>query len=182
MDGGEQAQSPRGDNNPNRAVYDKVAQDWEVERQPVDYGGVDAFAGSLREDFQRGNFREERHQGEEHRGEGHSRNGSGSVCFDLGCGPGWYAARLPEPVVAVDSSLEMLRAVTRWAPNAMKVAADLQHLPFRSTRLGEFWLASAICICPSGKFLWRLLSFIELLRWGLWRSWSASEATKSGAP
>ena len=131
MDGGEQAQSPRGDNNPNRAVYDRVAQDWEVERQPVDYGGVDAFAESLREDFRRGSFREERHRGEEHRGEGHSRNGSGSVCFDLGCGPGWYAARLPEPVVAVDSSLEMLRAVPRWAPNSYRVAADLQHLPFR---------------------------------------------------
>ena len=131
VDGGEQAQSPRGDNNPNRAVYDRVAQDWETERQPVDYGGVDAFAESLREDFQRGNFREERHQGEEHWGEGRSRNGDGSVCFDLGCGPGWYAARLPEPVVAVDSSLEMLRAVTRWSPNALRVAADLQHLPFR---------------------------------------------------
>ena len=131
VDGGERAQSPRGDNNPNRAVYDRVAQDWETERQPVDYGGVDAFAESLREDFRRGSFRGERHSGEEHWGEGHSRNGSGSVCFDLGCGPGWYAARLPEPVVAVDSSLEMLRAVTRWSPNALRVAADLQHLPFR---------------------------------------------------
>ena len=117
---------PRGAENPNRAVYDRVAQDWEEERQPVDYGSVDAFAESLREDFRRGSYRED-----EHWGEGRSWGDSSSVCFDLGCGPGWYASRLPEPVVAVDSSLEMLRAVSGWAPNAFRVAADLQHLPFR---------------------------------------------------
>ena len=117
---------PRGVENPNRAVYDRVAQDWEAERQPLDYSGVDAFAESLREDSRRGSSAEE-----EHWEEGRRWGGSGSVCFDLGCGPGWYATRLPEPVVAVDSSLEMLRAVTRWAPNACRVAADLQHLPFR---------------------------------------------------
>lgn len=112
------AEEANGVDNPNRAVYDRVAQDWEAERQPVDYSGVDAFAESLREDFRLGSFIS--------RGDG-----NGSVCFDLGCGPGWYASRLPEPVVAVDSSLEMLRAVPRWAPGALRVAADLQHLPFR---------------------------------------------------
>ena len=137
---------PRGVENPNRAVYDRVAQDWEMERQPLDYSGVDAFVESLREDFRResergdgnrgdersgGGRRGERHLGEGHRGEGRKVDSNSSVCFDLGCGPGWYASRLPEPVVAVDSSLEMLRAVTRWAPNAYRVAADLQHLPFR---------------------------------------------------
>ena len=143
----------RGVENPNRAVYDRVAQDWEVERQPLDYRWVDVFAGSLKENFRRGSQRGEGYRGEEHsgdsrRGEGHRwegnrrerhradgerhrGDGSGSVCFDLGCGPGWYASRLPEPVVAVDSSLEMLRAVPGWAPNACRVAADLQHLPFR---------------------------------------------------
>lgn len=131
VDGGEQARVPRGAENPNRAVYDRVAQDWEAERQPLDYGSVDAFAGSLREDFRRGSERGDEHRAEEYRGEGRSWSDSGSVCFDLGCGPGWYASRLPEPVVAVDSSLEMLRAVTRWAPNACRVAADLRHLPFR---------------------------------------------------
>ena len=132
---------PGGADNPNRAVYDRVAQDWEAERQPVDYGSVDAFAESLREDFRRGSYRGDEHSGDgsrgdehtgdEHRGEGRKVDSNSSVCFDLGCGPGWYASRLPEPVVAVDSSLEMLRAVTRWAPNAYRVAADLQHLPFR---------------------------------------------------
>ena len=146
----------RGVENPNRAVYDRVAQDWEAERQPLDYSGVDAFAESLREDFRRGSnsgdgsrgyehtgdehsgdgsrgegHRGEQHWGDERRGEGRKVDSNSSVCFDLGCGPGWYATRLPEPVVAVDSSLEMLRAVTRWAPNACRVAADLQHLPFR---------------------------------------------------
>lgn len=131
VDGGEQARVPGGADNPNRAVYDRVAQDWEAERQPVDYGSVDAFAESLREDFRRGSERGDEHRAEEYRGEGRSWGDSSSVCFDLGCGPGWYASRLPEPVVAVDSSLEMLRAVTRWAPNAYRVAADLRHLPFR---------------------------------------------------
>lgn len=122
LDGSRRVQSPEeanGADNPNRAVYDRVAKDWEAERQPVDYRGVDAFAESLREDFRRGSFSSR-------------EDGNGSVCFDLGCGPGWYASRLPEPVVAVDSSLEMLRAVPRWVPNAYRVAADLQHLPFRA--------------------------------------------------
>ena len=132
---------PRGVENPNRAVYDRVAQDWEMERQPLDYSGVDAFVESLRENFRRGSERGDGNRGDEHsgdgsraeghRGEGRKVDSNSSVCFDLGCGPGWYASRLPEPVVAVDSSLEMLRAVTRWAPNACRVAADLQHLPFR---------------------------------------------------
>ena len=132
-----------GAQNPNRAVYDRVAKDWEADRQPVDYSGVDAFAESLREAFGGADggtvsFEDESAVAENgiSADSGTPDSGplaKGSVCLDLGCGPGWYASRLPTPVVAVDSSLEMLRAVPRWAPNAQRVAADLRYLPFRES-------------------------------------------------
>lgn len=55
---------------------------------------------------------------------------------DLGCGPGWHAARLGGPVVALDAARAMLELVPEQAPDALRVQADLEALPFRDGSLG----------------------------------------------
>jgi TDG/mug DNA glycosylase family protein len=58
---------------------------------------------------------------------------------DLGCGPGWYAPALGEPVVALDATAAMLAAVPEHAPDAVRVRADIEALPFRRHALGGAW-------------------------------------------
>jgi TDG/mug DNA glycosylase family protein len=58
---------------------------------------------------------------------------------DLGCGPGWHAAALAAPVVALDGARSMLDHVGELAPDALRVQADLAALPFRSSALGAAW-------------------------------------------
>jgi TDG/mug DNA glycosylase family protein len=55
---------------------------------------------------------------------------------DLGCGPGFHAAALGEPVVALDAARSMLDLVPDQAPGASRVQADLEALPFRDRSLG----------------------------------------------
>jgi TDG/mug DNA glycosylase family protein len=50
---------------------------------------------------------------------------------DLGCGPGWYAARLAPDAVALDAARAMLELVPDHAPGVPRVQADLAHLPLR---------------------------------------------------
>jgi TDG/mug DNA glycosylase family protein len=59
------------------------------------------------------------------------------IVADLGCGPGWYTARLgPGPVLAVDAARAMLDLVPSYAPSAPRVQADLAALPFKRASLG----------------------------------------------
>jgi double-stranded uracil-DNA glycosylase len=54
---------------------------------------------------------------------------------DLGCGPGFHAAALGSPVVALDAARAMLDLVPDQAPDAGRVQADLEALPFRDGSL-----------------------------------------------
>jgi TDG/mug DNA glycosylase family protein len=58
---------------------------------------------------------------------------------DLGCGPGWHSAELGEPVVALDAAAAMTAQVRDFAPNALPVVGDLEHLPFRRGALAGAW-------------------------------------------
>lgn len=61
---------------------------------------------------------------------------------DLGCGPGWHVEHLGAPVLALDASLEMLRAARRRT-TAAPVAGDLEALPLRSGVLAGAWAAKS---------------------------------------
>jgi double-stranded uracil-DNA glycosylase len=63
----------------------------------------------------------------------------GSVRLDLACGPGWHTPGLGVPAVASDAALAMLQLVPEYAPDAGRVMADLEALPFRRGALGAVW-------------------------------------------
>ena len=91
-----------------REVYEREARGWIGARRPValEDGRIDALAARL---------------------------APGARVADLGSGPGWYAAALRatgRPAVALDVSLEMLRAAGELAPGLPRVCADLAALPF----------------------------------------------------
>jgi TDG/mug DNA glycosylase family protein len=73
--------------------------------------------------------------------------GAGPV-VDLGCGPGWYAAVLPEPAVALDAARAMLDRVAEHAPRALRVRADLTALPFRPRVLRGAWARNSYVHVP----------------------------------
>jgi len=59
--------------------------------------------------------------------------------LDLGCGPGWHTAALGSPVIASDAAPAMLDLVGEHAPDAARVVADLEALPFVRGALGGIW-------------------------------------------
>jgi TDG/mug DNA glycosylase family protein len=58
---------------------------------------------------------------------------------DLGAGPGWHSGLLGTPVVALDAAFGMVARVRDFAPDALPVRADLEHLPFRRGALAGAW-------------------------------------------
>lgn len=58
---------------------------------------------------------------------------------DLGCGPGWHAHALGEPVLALDAAPAMLSHLRRHAPRAFAVAGDIEALPLRTGALRGTW-------------------------------------------
>jgi TDG/mug DNA glycosylase family protein len=62
---------------------------------------------------------------------------------DLGCGPGWYAAELPAPAIALDAARAMLDVAQERAPLALRVQGDLEDLPFRRGGLGGAWASAS---------------------------------------
>jgi TDG/mug DNA glycosylase family protein len=73
---------------------------------------------------------------------------SSGPSIDLGCGPGWHSRLLPEPVVALDGALSMLRLVNENAPAALRVQADLEALPFRYGALATAWARNSYVHLP----------------------------------
>ncbi len=97
-----------------REVYERDARTWIGARRPValEDGRIEALA---------------------------ARVAPGVRVADLGSGPGWYAAALRaggRPAVALDVSLEMLRAAGEHAPGLPRVCADLAALPFARASFG----------------------------------------------
>jgi TDG/mug DNA glycosylase family protein len=91
-----------------REVYEREARTWIGARRPValEDGRIEALA---------------------------ARVAAGARVADLGSGPGWYAAALcaaGRPALALDVSLEMLRAAGERTPGLPRVCADLAALPF----------------------------------------------------
>jgi TDG/mug DNA glycosylase family protein len=62
---------------------------------------------------------------------------------DLGCGPGWYLPALGARPVALDAAKAMLDLVPDEAPDALRVQADLEALPFRRGVLGGAWASKS---------------------------------------
>jgi double-stranded uracil-DNA glycosylase len=75
----------------------------------------------------------------------------GGVRLDLGCGPGWHAAALGAPTVAIDAAKAMLDLVPEHAPDAWRVLADLETLPFRRGSLGGTWAHRSYMHIPAER-------------------------------
>jgi TDG/mug DNA glycosylase family protein len=58
---------------------------------------------------------------------------------DVGCGPGWHSAELGAPVLAFDAAPAMVRQAAEFAPDALRMVADLEHLPLRAGALTGAW-------------------------------------------
>ncbi|HEY1737800.1 MAG TPA: uracil-DNA glycosylase family protein [Acidimicrobiia bacterium] len=68
-----------------------------------------------------------------------SRVPAGEPRLDLACGPGWHASHLGQPVVATDAAVAMLELVPGHAPDALRVAHDLEAVPFRRGAFAGVW-------------------------------------------
>ncbi len=140
---------------PSISVYESRAQEWTQlrTRQYVDRlerfaarlkvdAGADPYAGATSERHENAQVRNPGSTGREPaRGPayepavGFKPLATQPPVADLGCGPGWHVAGLPQPVLALDASRAMLKTVT----GAMRVAADLRALPLRNRCLRAAW-------------------------------------------
>ena len=93
-------------------VYENRALEWRTERQPKSTAAVEAFASLDRPD---------------------------GISADLGCGPGWHTAALPNPALAIDAARSMLEMVPEHAPDALLCRADLAALPLATGSLAGAW-------------------------------------------
>ena len=98
------------------SVYEERAHDWVARRTA---GGLDAAARLS------------------------ARMAPGAVRADLGCGPGWHAAALGTPLVALDAARAMLDLVAGHAPGAWRVQADIEAPPLRDRALGGAWASAS---------------------------------------
>ncbi|MEY2461628.1 MAG: double-stranded uracil-DNA glycosylase [Acidimicrobiaceae bacterium] len=103
-----------------RAIYEEQADRWVERRTPRGLDRAQSFA--------------ERTDG---------------PTVDLGCGPGWYAPALQRPVVAIDFALSMLGLAKTKAPDALRIAGDLQALPFRRGTFASAWASHSYLHVPS---------------------------------
>jgi TDG/mug DNA glycosylase family protein len=111
-----------------RSAYESNAAAWSSARRPkaIEDGRLASFARRLRR--------------------------RGRVA-DLGCGPGWYAARLRalgHRAIALDAARAMLDEVGRREPSLPRVCADLLHLPFRDRSLDAAWAVNCYQHVPAG--------------------------------
>jgi TDG/mug DNA glycosylase family protein len=107
---------------PTRDIYEARATDWVAQRSPRHLDAARALAAR-----------------------------SNGPSIDLGCGPGWYAPALPAPVVALDAASSMLALALGSAPDAWRVQADLEHLPFRRGAFATAWARNSYVHLPLGS-------------------------------
>ena len=135
------------DREPSIAVYESRAGEW-AQRRSRQYGDrlerfVTRLAGTpAGEPGAAG-----------HHGTGESRRDTcgepaGAVPVgDLGCGPGWHLAGLPQPALALDASRAMLAQVT----GPLRVAGDLRDLPLRDRCLRGAWASRSYIHLPRSE-------------------------------
>jgi TDG/mug DNA glycosylase family protein len=70
---------------------------------------------------------------------------------DLGSGPGWHSGLLGAPVVALDAAFGMVAHVAEFAPDALRVQGDLEHLPFRRGALSGAWAHKSYMHLPAER-------------------------------
>lgn len=85
---------------------------------------------------------------------------------DLGCGPGWHCAGLGTPVVALDAAMAMLAQVPEFAPGALRVRADIEHLPFAPGSLAGAWAHKSLMHVPAARVPLALAEIHRALRPG----------------
>lgn len=109
--------------DPTLTVYEAQADRWRAEREPPDRAPAQAFGERV----------------DAAREAGAAAPGlappDGPVA-DLGCGPGWFTADLGRPAVALDYAAAMVDLVPEFAPEALRVQASIDALPFRRNALG----------------------------------------------
>ncbi len=93
-------------------IYEEQADRWVARREPTSLDEAREFASTVA--------------------------GRGPIA-DLGCGPGWYAAVLPAPTIALDAARSMLDHTATSAPDALRVQGDLEALPLRRGALAGAW-------------------------------------------
>ncbi|MEZ5245188.1 MAG: uracil-DNA glycosylase family protein [Acidimicrobiales bacterium] len=64
------------------------------------------------------------------------RASSAAPLLDLGCGPGYLTATLPEGAIGLDPAAAMLDLLRERVPGAVPLQGEAAHLPFRRESLG----------------------------------------------
>lgn len=100
-------------------VYEHRAAEWRVQREPADTRDAAGFGRAVE-----------------------ALDLPGAV-VDLGCGPGWFTPHLGRPAVALDAAAAMLDLVPGYDPAALRVQADLAHLPLRRGGLKAAWASKS---------------------------------------
>jgi TDG/mug DNA glycosylase family protein len=126
-----------GMDEPTVAAYDAGARAWRDRRPARFLDRVDALCAHLGDD------------------EG--------IVADLGCGAGLHLPFLPRPAVALDASLSMLELVPDVAPDACRVGADLEQLPFRRGSLAGVWARASYLHVASTTLPWALMELHHAL-------------------
>ena len=105
-------------------VYEARAGEWVARRRPSDVGDARDLA---------------------------RRVPDGAWRADLGCGPGWHAEHLGQPLVALDAAHAMLQETRVRVPGAALVQADIEALPFRRGSLGGAWAKASYLHVPAER-------------------------------
>lgn len=93
-------------------IYEQQARQWQARRPPRRPEDAAKFAAALP---------------------------PGALRIDLGCGGGAHLAMLGAPAVALDAARAMLELVAERAPDAWRVQADVEALPFRRGAFAGAW-------------------------------------------
>jgi TDG/mug DNA glycosylase family protein len=101
--------------------YETRAREWETKRGPGDLAWPRRFGAAV---------------------------APGARRLDLGCGPGWHAAALGTPLVALDAAAAMCDLARTRVNGLGVVCGDLECLPFRSGSFGGVWAHKCLMHIP----------------------------------
>ncbi len=104
------------------SVYQQRALEWTEARQPPDVDTATAF--------------------------GRRTDPADGPVVDLGCGPGWFTPHVGANAIALDATPAMLARVPDHAPDARRVLASVDALPFRRGALGGAYASKVYVHLP----------------------------------